>query len=130
MKKLSSMMTGILMAMMIALTFSVQASAATVCKGKSKSQCASSSDCSWVSSYKTKSGAKVSGYCRAKPGKAASSKAKKKISTTRRKAASKSKTVKEKASKKSAKAKKSAKKTKKSAKKLKSKAKKAKKSSK
>ena len=40
---------------------------AAQCKGLSQSQCGSTSDCTWVNSYTTKSGTKVAAYCRAKP---------------------------------------------------------------
>ncbi len=46
--------------------------AATGCKGKSKSSCMASDKCTWVSSYKNKSGNTVKAYCRAAPGKAKS----------------------------------------------------------
>ena len=36
------------------------------CKGMSQSSCSSSSSCSWVNGYKTKSGSQVSSYCRNK----------------------------------------------------------------
>ena len=52
----------------ISLVFGSSLSAAT-CKGMSKSKCESSSDCSWVKSYKTKAGKTVNAYCRTKSGK-------------------------------------------------------------
>ena len=52
----------------LALTFSPLAFAID-CKGLSKVKCDGSPDCSWVKSYKTKTGKTVDGYCRAKPGK-------------------------------------------------------------
>ncbi|WP_419659958.1 hypothetical protein Dvar_02950 [Desulfosarcina variabilis str. Montpellier] len=52
----------------LALTFSPLAFAID-CKGLSKGKCDGSPECSWVKSYKTKTGKTVNGYCRAKPGK-------------------------------------------------------------
>jgi len=49
--------------------WAVSAYAASPCKGLSKTRCGTQSGCSWVDSYKTKSGTRVKGYCRAKPGK-------------------------------------------------------------
>ena len=43
--------------------------AASSCKGLSQSKCDKSPDCSWVSSYQTKSGVKVDAYCRGKSSK-------------------------------------------------------------
>ncbi len=63
--------------------------AASSCKGLVKSKCVGKPACSWVDSYKTKSGTHVKGHCRAKPGKGA-----KKHSTTsskKEKASTKSK---------------------------------------
>jgi hypothetical protein len=45
------------------------AGAASRCKGLAQSQCERADHCTWVNSYTTKSGTKVSGYCRAKPKK-------------------------------------------------------------
>ncbi len=36
------------------------------CKGMSKSSCNNSASCSWINGYKTKSGSKISSYCRNK----------------------------------------------------------------
>ena len=41
------------------------------CKGIAKSKCESSASCSWVNSYKTKTGTTVNAYCRAKSSKGA-----------------------------------------------------------
>lgn len=47
-----------------------QAQAAPVCKEIDiKSQCTLNSNCSWVNSYTTKKGNKISAYCRKKGGK-------------------------------------------------------------
>lgn len=43
--------------------------AASSCKGLSKTKCGGS--CTWVDSYTTKTGTKVNGYCRTKPGSSA-----------------------------------------------------------
>lgn len=51
--------------------FGVQA-AETVCKGLANEVCASNSDCSWVKSYKAKSGKEVAGFCRKKPARTSS----------------------------------------------------------
>jgi hypothetical protein len=48
----------------------VGAAEAAECKGKSKSACGSDASCTFVKSYKTKTGTKVDGYCRKKGGKA------------------------------------------------------------
>jgi len=55
---------------------------AAACKGLSKSKCAAKSACSWVSGYTTKKGAKVSAFCRNKPG-SGSTKAKKKSNSAK-----------------------------------------------
>ena len=39
------------------------------CKGMSKSSCNNSASCSWINGYKTKSGSKISSYCRNKANK-------------------------------------------------------------
>jgi len=56
----------------IGLTFASTGFAAS-CKGLSQNKCESASDCTWVKSYKTKTGKTVSAYCRAKSGKSSSS---------------------------------------------------------
>ena len=45
--------------------------AANECKGLGKSSCSANPDCTWVSSYKTKTGSVIKAYCRLKPGKKA-----------------------------------------------------------
>lgn len=65
--------------------------AASACKGLSKAKCGSS--CTWVDSYTTKTGNKVNGYCRTKPG----SSAKKDMSKAKEKASDKAKAAKNKA---------------------------------
>lgn len=53
---------------------SLQAGAALAqnsCKGIAKGKCESSASCSWVNSYKTKTGTTVNAYCRAKSSKGA-----------------------------------------------------------
>ncbi len=57
------------LAVAIALALGGVVHAESACKGLSKNKCGGG--CTWVDSYKTKTGNKVSGYCRAKPGKAA-----------------------------------------------------------
>ena len=105
------------------LFFLAQGSAsAAACKGLSKSRCGTASACSWVGSYTTKKGVKVSSFCRSKPG-SGSKKAKKK-SVTKKSAAKKKK------SSKSSKKKNKAAKVKSKSKKGKKKKKKAKKSKK
>lgn len=47
--------------------------AAKLCKGLSKSSCNGNAGCSWINSYKTKTGTKVDAYCRTKPKKAKAS---------------------------------------------------------
>jgi hypothetical protein len=54
----------------------VPAHASKACKGLSQAACSKKSDCSWVKSYKTKTGSQVSAYCRTKSGKKSSAKAK------------------------------------------------------
>ncbi|MET0108028.1 MAG: chromosome partitioning protein ParB [Candidatus Thiodiazotropha sp.] len=73
------------------LMFQPAAHAAKQCKGLSKSSCNASGNCTWVNSYKTKTGTKVGAYCRTKSGKKTATEQQKK----------KTKTVKEKKSKKS-----------------------------
>ncbi len=58
-----------MIAVVFALGFSLQAQAAN-CKGKSQSSCAASASCTWVKGYKRSDGVKVSGHCRNKSGKA------------------------------------------------------------
>jgi len=53
------------------------AAQAAQCKGMSKSKCEKTEQCTYVNSYKTKSGNKVAAYCRNK-GKSSSSSSKKK----------------------------------------------------
>ncbi len=104
--------------------FLAQGSAnAASCKGLSKSRCGTASACSWVGSYTTKKGVKVSSFCRSKPG-SGSKKAKKK-SVTKKSAAKKKKSSK--AAKVKSKSKKEKKKKKKSKKSKKSDKKKTKK---
>ncbi|SNZ19780.1 hypothetical protein [Cohaesibacter gelatinilyticus] len=50
---------------------------AAECKGKSKSACGSDNSCTYVNSYKTKTGKKVDGYCRKKGGQTKKSTSKK-----------------------------------------------------
>lgn len=87
----------------IGLAFALHAAPATAqntCKGLAKSKCESSSSCSWVSGYKTKSGTAVKSYCRTSPGKGAAKKdaAKKKSAAAKSKASEKAKAAKAKAS--------------------------------
>ena len=107
------------LAVAVALAVGGSAQAESACKGLSKSQCGAG--CTWVDSYKTKTGSKVSGYCRAKPGKAAGAakqkatkageKAKAKLKEKKPKAAAKAKSAgKDKAEKMKKKAKEKAKK--------------------
>jgi hypothetical protein len=42
------------------------------CKGLPKNQCDTNADCSWVNSYRMKSGKTVAAYCRSKAGKSKS----------------------------------------------------------
>ncbi|MEW8689544.1 MAG: chromosome partitioning protein ParB [Candidatus Thiodiazotropha endolucinida] len=51
------------------LIFHPAAHAAKQCKGLSKPSCNASGNCTWVNSYKTKTGTKVGAYCRTKSGK-------------------------------------------------------------
>jgi len=48
--------------------------AAKACKGMAMSACEAESSCSWVKSYKNKSGKSVAAHCRAKGKKAATKK--------------------------------------------------------
>ena len=52
----------------VGLAIGATAHAESACKGLSKGKCGTG--CTWVDSYKTKTGNKVNGYCRTKPGKA------------------------------------------------------------
>ncbi len=58
----------------IALALSPAGHAASSCKGLDANRCAKDASCTWVNSYTTKSGSKVSGYCRSKGGKPADAK--------------------------------------------------------
>jgi hypothetical protein len=62
--------SGISAALML-LFVSSAAQAASVCKGLGSGQCSGKSDCVWVDGYTRKDNRKVSGYCRAKGGKGA-----------------------------------------------------------
>lgn len=61
------------------------------CKGIAKSKCENSASCSWVNSYKTKTGTMVNAYCRAKSSKGAAKTTDK--STTKAKTTSKAKST-------------------------------------
>lgn len=61
---------GTLAALML-LFVSSAAQAESACKGLASSQCSGKSDCVWVGGYTRKDNRKVSGYCRAKGGKGA-----------------------------------------------------------
>ena len=50
--------------------------AAKACKGMAMSACEADTGCSWVKSYKSKSGKSVAAHCRSKPKKATKMKAK------------------------------------------------------
>lgn len=65
-----------ILAIFISMMFSFSAQAAS-CKGKSESACSADNNCTWVSAYKRKDGAKVSGHCRVKSGKASKQKSSK-----------------------------------------------------
>lgn len=52
----------------VGLAMGASAHAESACKGLSKGKCGTG--CTWVDSYKTKTGNTVNGYCRTKPGKA------------------------------------------------------------
>jgi hypothetical protein len=62
----------LVLTLLLALPLS-NANAAKECKGLSKKQCGSNDHCSWVASYKTKSGKTVDSYCRNKPKKSSKS---------------------------------------------------------
>jgi len=55
-------------------SFQTPAISETMCKGLSENNCAVDSACTWVSSYVTKNGTEVNGYCRVKPGKRSTTK--------------------------------------------------------
>lgn len=92
-------------AMVVSVTFSLMFAGnafAVECKGKSSSACNASNSCSWVKGYKRSDGAKVSSFCRAKPGKSTAAKkkpvkkqAKAKKADATKKATAKKKTVKD-----------------------------------
>ncbi|WP_319548427.1 hypothetical protein [Desulfogranum marinum] len=92
MKKASYPIIVMALAISVSLVFSSSLFAAT-CKGQSRSKCESSSDCSWVKSYKTKAGKTVDAYCRAKSGKSkktsATTDSKKKNSSSKKSSSSK-----------------------------------------
>ncbi|MES9976136.1 MAG: chromosome partitioning protein ParB [Candidatus Thiodiazotropha sp.] len=90
------------------LIFHPATHAAKQCKGLSKSSCNASGNCTWVNSYKTKTGTKVGAYCRTKSGKKtmATEKQKKKTKAVKEKKSKKSKSEKAKKGKKDKKAKK------------------------
>ena len=58
-------------ALMLSLSLMLFAAGADAagCKGQTKSACSNTDDCYWVDGYKRKDGARISGHCRAKPGK-------------------------------------------------------------
>lgn len=107
--------TGMILTLIVGLMMSTSVMAASSCKGKSKNSCSTS--CTWVDSYKTKTGSKVNGYCRAKPGKSSSSSASKssksKSATSKPSKSKKSDSAKKSVKKKTDKAKSKAKKDKK-----------------
>ena len=76
MLKIQSIIRGLLaLSVVLGLTIAGPAVAASACKGAQKSACSKNDACSWVESYKTKTGTSVKGHCRAKPGKGAAKKA-------------------------------------------------------
>lgn len=84
----------LVMGLLVSLLFAMSpVMAESACKGLAKNKCGSK--CTWVDSYTTKTGNKVNGYCRTKPG----SSAKKNISKTKEKASDKSSKAKDKAAK-------------------------------
>lgn len=85
-----------ILSLSLALTGNVMA---VECKGKSSSACNSSNSCSWVKGYTRSDGAKVSSFCRAKPGKSSGEKKstkKKKATDTKKKKSTKKSDSKEK----------------------------------
>ncbi|MCV6545747.1 MAG: hypothetical protein OIF56_00430 [Cohaesibacter sp.] len=88
------------------VAFGGGAALAAECKGKAKSACSSDKSCTWVKSYKTKTGKNVDGYCRKIGGKAKASSSKK--SSSAKKAVEEKKADSKTASEKKADAKKAA----------------------
>ena len=94
--------SGISAGLMLLLVVSSAAQAESACKGLASSQCSGKSDCVWVGGYTRKDNRKVSGYCRAKGGKSAtSSKTKTKKASSSKDSSSKSEQSSTKAKKKS-----------------------------
>jgi len=61
---------GASLALLVSLIIGISGNAqAATCKGLSRASCETSTSCSWVKGYTTKSGSKVSAYCRSKSGK-------------------------------------------------------------
>ena len=76
--------SGISAGLMLLLFVSSTAQAESACKGLASSQCSGKSGCVWVGGYTRKDNRKVSGYCRAKGGKGATTgKTAKKASSSR-----------------------------------------------
>jgi hypothetical protein len=71
----------------------LKAAETNICKGVEQTACQANDTCSWVRSYKTKSGTQVSAFCRKKPGKKASAKSVAPSSVTATSAATTSVTV-------------------------------------
>lgn len=97
-----SLKTGLFALIAMGLAFTLHASPAAAqssCQGQSKGQCESSSSCGWVSGYKTKAGASVKSYCRAKPGKGAAKKKAAKTKASAKKESGKAKATAKKAKK-------------------------------
>ncbi len=69
MKKMWMLSRTVVVAVVLGVVVTAPVQASSVCKGASRAKCAAKSGCTWVESYKTKNGTRVSGYCRAKPGK-------------------------------------------------------------
>ena len=69
--KIWTISSSVVLILFLGLTLNTSAFGASSCKGLTKTKCSSKSSCSWVDSYKTKTGTRVKGYCRAKPGKGA-----------------------------------------------------------
>ncbi|PID75069.1 MAG: chromosome partitioning protein ParB [Deltaproteobacteria bacterium] len=86
MKKSFVRIVGLVVTVVFSLVFSSTAMAVE-CKGLSKAKCEKADDCSWVNSYKTKTGSTVEAYCRSKPTTSAQKKttSKKKASDTKKK---------------------------------------------
>lgn len=99
-KKIFPIVAAIAAAVVMVSVHTGTAMAQSSCKGIAKGKCESSASCSWVNSYKTKSGTTVNAYCRANGSKGAAKTSDKSKAKAGTKAKSKSVSATDKAKKK------------------------------